>query len=199
MVCHSRAANFVLGLSELQMNRDHDYGGGRVENQIRALERLGMFRTDWAKDAARGVRDPADAQQPGQREPKPSTLFTRFPADLKRLANPYDPAEDLGLRAKSWLHANCASCHVEAGGGNAQMELGFATELAKMRVVDAKPVHQTFGLPDARLIAPGEPDRSVMLHRVGTRGPGQMPPLASSRVDTAGLDLLREWCRSLTK
>ena len=27
MVCHSRAANYVLGLSELQMNKDHDYGG----------------------------------------------------------------------------------------------------------------------------------------------------------------------------
>ena len=34
MVCHSRAANFVLGLTELQMNKDHDYGGGHVENQL---------------------------------------------------------------------------------------------------------------------------------------------------------------------
>ena len=25
MVCHSRAANFVLGLCEVQMNKDHDY------------------------------------------------------------------------------------------------------------------------------------------------------------------------------
>src|SRR5262249_17637355 len=27
MVCHSRAANFVLGLNVLQMNKEHDYGG----------------------------------------------------------------------------------------------------------------------------------------------------------------------------
>jgi len=40
-----------------------------------------------------------------------------------------------------------------------------------------------------------------LLHRVGTRGPnsGQMPPLSSSRVDTAGLELLTEWCKNLKK
>src|SRR5262249_31058497 len=27
MVCHSRAANWVLGLTTLQMNKEHDYGG----------------------------------------------------------------------------------------------------------------------------------------------------------------------------
>ena len=36
MVCHSRAANFVLGLSSLQMNKIHDYGGCS-DNQLREL------------------------------------------------------------------------------------------------------------------------------------------------------------------
>jgi hypothetical protein len=90
---------------------------------------------------------------------------------------------------------------VEAGGGNAQMQLDFPTAWDKMRLIDAKPVHQTFDLPDAKLIAPGAPERSVLIHRVGKRGPntGQMPPLASSRVDTAGVELLTEWCKSLKK
>src|SRR5262249_40561918 len=43
MVCHSRAANFVLGPSLLQMNKDHDYGGA-IDNQLRALEHIGVFR-----------------------------------------------------------------------------------------------------------------------------------------------------------
>lgn len=200
MVCHSRAQNYVLGLCELQMNKDHDYGGGRVENQIRAFERLGMFKFDWYAEVKGRVSDPVNKPEAGQRQPKPSPLFTsRVPADLKKLVNPYDPKEDLTLRAKSWLHANCSSCHVEAGGGNAQMELEFGTALDKMRVLDVRPVHQTFDLPDARLIAPGSPDRSVLLRRMGTRGPGQMPPLASTRVDEAGLAMMREWCRSLKK
>src|SRR5205807_4650726 len=111
----------------------------------------------------------------------------------RRLVDPYDPKADRAARAKAYLHANCAQCHVEAGGGNAQMELEFATALEKMRVVDVKPVHHTFGLPDARLVAPGHPERSVLLHRVATRGPNQMPPLSSNRPDAAGVELLREW------
>ena len=42
MVCHTRAANYVLGLSALQMNRAHDYGT-TTENQLEVLERLGIF------------------------------------------------------------------------------------------------------------------------------------------------------------
>ena len=60
-------------------------------------------------------------------------------------------------------------------------------------------MHTTFDLPDAKLIVPGAPERSVLIHRMGTRGHGQMPPLATSRVDEAGLALMREWCRSLKK
>ena len=81
------------------------------------------------------------------------------------------------------------------------MQLDFPTEWDKMRLIDAKPVHQAFDLTDAKLIAPGAPERSVVLHRIGKRGPntGQMPPLASTRVDVAGLELMTEWCKGLKK
>ena len=95
------------------------------------------------------------------------------------------------------MTVNCASCHVEAGGGNAQMNLEFATALEKMKVVGEKPVHTTFELPEARLLAPGKPESSVLLHRIGLRGTGQMPPLSTNRVDAAGVELMREWCKAL--
>ena len=41
MVCHSRAQNYVLGLCELQMNKDHVYPNGVTDNQLRVLEHLG--------------------------------------------------------------------------------------------------------------------------------------------------------------
>jgi uncharacterized repeat protein (TIGR03806 family) len=199
MVCHSRAQNFVLGLCELQMNKDHDYGNGRIDNQLRTFERLGLLKVDWYSEVRDQVKDPVNKPQPGQREPRTSTLLHQPPGKLKKLVNPYDKTQDLNLRARSWLHTNCSSCHVEAGGGNAQMELEFTTSAEKMRVLDVKPVHQTFDLPDSRLIAPGSPERSVMLHRLGTRGTGQMPPLSTNRVDAEGAELMREWCRSLQK
>src|SRR5262249_24592929 len=82
--CHTMPAKYVLGLNTLQMNKDHDYGG-RVANQLRTLEHLGVFKQ----------------RLPGR------------PADLPRLVNYEDRAKPLADRARSYLHANCAHCHVK--------------------------------------------------------------------------------------
>ena len=165
MVCHSRAANFVLGLSTAQMNKIHDYGKVK-ENQLDVLEKLGVMKVK-SKDG------------------------------LPALANPYDESAELAARARSYLHVNCAACHVKAGGGNAQMELDFAADDKKMNVLGVKPIHHQFNIPDARLIAPGDPDRSVLLHRMNIRDRGQMPQLATSHVDEKAVAMLREWILSL--
>ena len=200
MVCHSRAANYVLGLSEVQMNRDQDYGGC-VENQIHALDRLGYLKgvnwTVFAREAASDA-DKANGQQLNQRMMTADRVVS-LPGVMKKIANAYDPKETLDARARAWMHVNCATCHVDAGGGNAQITLRFDTAEDKMKVFDEKPVHQSFDLPDAKIIAPGHPERSVLIHRIGLRGPGQMPPLATSRVDEEALAMMREWVKSLKK
>ncbi len=212
MVCHSRAANFVLGLNELQMNKDHNYGKV-TDNQLRTLEHLGLFRVDWAGETRAALRE--EAQKRGlseeqinaymdrqtatrlQHEPPSTSLLTFPPEKMRRLVDPTDAKADVAARARSYLHANCAHCHVEAGGGNAQMELEFTTPLDKMRVLDVRPQHHTFGLPEARLVAPGHPERSVLLYRISHREAGHMPPLATAQVDREAVQVLREWIRRL--
>ncbi|MFN9374063.1 MAG: PQQ-dependent sugar dehydrogenase [Planctomycetaceae bacterium] len=174
MVCHSRAAGYVLGLSTEQMNRIHDYEGIRA-NQLTTLEHLGLFR--------------GKGQEAG-RLPKPVS-------ELERLTDPADPNAPIEARVRSYLHSNCAHCHVEAGGGNAAMELGWKTPTDKSRIVDVVPLHDKFQIPEARLIAPGSPDSSVLRKRLTLRGRGQMPPLATSRVDRQAVELLDAWIRSL--
>jgi hypothetical protein len=215
MVCHSRAANFVLGLSELQMNKEHDYGGVR-DNQLRVLEHLGLLQVNAFQETKDALRD--EAKEKGwsekqindymtkqtatrmQREPPGSGSMLSFTPDhYRKLVDPADARKDLNLRARSYLHANCSQCHVEAGGGNAQMELEFTTELAKMRIVDVKPVHHSFGLDDAKLVASGHPERSALLHRIAHRGEGHMPPLATSVVDAEAHALMREWIARMKK
>jgi hypothetical protein len=212
MVCHSRAANFVLGLTELQMNKVHDYGGVR-DNQLRTLEHLGVFRVDWAEETKARMREELktagkkdeeiDAYMHRQtdtrlqRAPVTASLLALPPEKYRRLADPSDATQDVGLRARSYLHSNCAQCHVEAGGGNAQMELELTTPLDKARIVDVKPVHHTFDLPDARLVSPGHPERSVLLQRISHRGEGHMPPLATSVTDRQAVQLLREWIEQM--
>ncbi len=168
MVCHSRAVNYVLGLTENQMNRDYAYDSGRL-NQLQMLSELGLFTKPLPK--------PVD--------------------ELSRLTDPFDSAWDINKRAASYLHANCSNCHVEAGGGNAQFSVEIDAKLEQQKLFDVKPVHTAFDLLDARLIAPGFPDRSLVFHRMQRRGHGQMPPIGTSLVDKPAVDLIREWILQL--
>ena len=215
MVCHSRAANFVLGPSTLQMNKEHDYPDGSRDNQLRVLERLGVLNVDYAghardairKDLVRKGMEGKEADEranelvagKGQRQPKPSTLLTVPPQKLPSIPDPYDPKADLDKRARSYLHANCAICHIEAGGGNSQLDLEFTTAPQKMKGIDQPPQHDAFGVADARILAPGDPDRSVLLQRVSRRGAGQMPPLASHVRDEQAAQMLREWIAAMKR
>jgi hypothetical protein len=216
MTCHSRASNFVLGPSTLQLNRDFDYGNGVRDNQLRTLEHLGILRVDYVGHVREQIRrelldsgkDDKEAEKlageavatRGQREPdpaRPSALLAFDPGHTPRLVNPYDASAPLEARARSYLHANCAICHVESGGGNALMNLEWGVAPARCRAIDVPPQHDSFGLPGARLIAPGKPESSVLLHRLTTRGPGRMPPLASSIVDQKAAEMLSEWVRRM--
>ena len=213
MVCHSRAANYMLGLSTVQMNKVHDYGGGVKDEQLRVLEHLGVLRLSWADEVKGDMRAALEEKDKTekeiddhlelvtatrlQREAQDTPMLAKVPEKYKKLVDPYDKTQPLEARARSYLHANCAICHVEAGGGNSLFSVDFLAKPDKLKLFDVKPQHNTFGLMDARLIAPGSPERSVLLHRVSLRKPGQMPPLATSLVDHAAVDMLREWIRTL--
>ena len=58
---------------------------------------------------------------------------------------------------------------------------GSTTPLDKMRLIDEVPIHDRFDIPDARLVAPGSPERSVLYQRISRRGTGQMPPAGVDR------------------
>jgi uncharacterized repeat protein (TIGR03806 family) len=166
MACHSRAANFVLGFTENQLNKVHDYGKAS-DNQLRTLPHIGVFGSSKLKPPKRTFVDV------------------------------YDSTQDLDARARTYLQVNCSVCHMDAGGGNAKMELRMSTKPEQMNVFDARPQHDSFGILNAMLVAPGDPERSVLYHRVSRRGRGQMPPVVSRLVDERGAALLADWIRSL--
>jgi putative heme-binding domain-containing protein len=165
-VCHNTAAKYVLGLQTLQVNRDH---GSPAANQLRTLERLGLFT-----------------------RPLPSP-----PEEMPRLTDYRDPAQDLDLRARSYLHANCSHCHRKWGGGNAEFQLLATLELADTGAAGTRPTQGMFNLPNARVIAARDPYRSVLFYRMAKRGPGRMPRLGSEEVDEAGLSLVHDWMARL--
>ncbi|MBL9190480.1 MAG: PQQ-dependent sugar dehydrogenase [Opitutaceae bacterium] len=110
-----------------------------------------------------------------------------------RMADPHGDAGTLETRARSYLHANCSACHRHNGGGSAPLWLNVDAVLKDSSLLGAKPVQGDLGLPDARVIAPGDPARSVLLYRIATEGRGHMPYLGSRLVDERGLMLVRDW------
>jgi glucose/arabinose dehydrogenase/mono/diheme cytochrome c family protein len=204
--CHSRAANFVLGLSTVQLNR----AGADGENQIAKWERTGRLKYDHSKREEsewRGelgkerLKDvplqarldlvlPAAGQRPPARD---SALLPVAAAKLPRLADPFNAQAPLEERARAYLHANCSHCHVRNGGGNSTMQLASHFTTGAMEVVDATPLHGNLGVPEARLVAPGAPGNSLLVFRPAIRGPGQMPPVGTLAPDPQGVALLAQW------
>ena len=110
-----------------------------------------------------------------------------------KFADPFGTAGTIEVRARSYLHTNCGTCHRFNGGGAVPSFLNIEAVLKEARVIQAKPVQGDLGLPDARVIAPGDPFRSVLLYRMATGGRGHMPYLGGKLVDDRGVLLVRDW------
>jgi hypothetical protein len=210
-VCHSRQAGFLLGVSTLQINRKDASGVSQIA-RWEAEGRLFFNHTASAEGAWRkefggeGVTEREIAQrlrmvQPTALQraaPTTGTVLGTPPERLPALPDPRDVTRTVDERARAYLHANCAHCHVRNGGGNAPVQFGFDVP-EKERGFFAAPMHSAFGMEGARVIAPGEPAKSVVLLRTAMRGSGQMPPLGSLRADPEWSALLVEWISGLGK
>ena len=74
---------------------------------------------------------------------------------------------------------------------------GLAKSLKEMNIVGAAPAHTKFEIPDALLVYPGSPDKSVLYQRISRRGTSQMPPLGTTEVDTKAVEMIGAWIRGL--
>jgi hypothetical protein len=140
-----------------------------VANQLATLEHIGLFE-----------------------EPLPKP-----PAELPKLADYDDPSQSLDIRARAYLHSNCSHCHVKWGGGNAEFKLVSTLPLAELGIVNVAPGHGGFGLAEPKLLVPGQPDRSILLHRLTLMGLGRMPHIGSRVQHESAIKLIREWIAGL--
>ena len=168
MFCHNQATGYSLGLETAQQNGDHAY-----PQTGRTANQITTFNAIGALTPPIGPDPPA-------------------------YVDPSDPSMPLDARARSYLHANCSICHRPSGPTPALMDLRHDTPLAATDACGVPPTLGDLGIPDARIIAPGEPDRSELLSRMSRRDAFGMPPIASLAPDADGAALIREWIESLT-
>jgi mono/diheme cytochrome c family protein len=108
-----------------------------------------------------------------------------------------DSKESLEDRARAYLHTNCSQCHRPDGPTQATMDLRFDTPLADTGTCDAVPEFGDLGIDGSRLIAPGQPEASIVYLRASSRASHGMPPLGSTLVDHDGVELLASWIESM--
>lgn len=167
-LCHTMASRYVLGINTLQMNKEHDYGGV-LANQIDTFNRLGLFTEPLEKPAN----------------------------ELPKLVDHRDDMQPDHLRARSYLMSNCSHCHRRWGGGNAEFSLLANKTLEDAAVIGVPPGQGAFNLKSPALIVPGEPERSLIYHRMTLKGLGKMPHIASSIHDQPSIELIRRWIEGL--
>ena len=170
MQCHTAAAGRSLGLEVAQLNGDLVYPQtGRSANQLRTLDAVGLLAPPLAAD----------------------------PADLPALPDPFGSAA-LGLRARAYLHTNCAGCHRPGGPTPSGMDLRYDVALAATGTCNLPgTTGSDLGLADAQLLSPGDPGRSLLWLRMGRRDVHAMPPIGSLEVDEDGLALISAWIAGL--
>jgi uncharacterized repeat protein (TIGR03806 family) len=167
--CHRPGVAHAPGLELAQLNRELRYPAtGRTSNQLATLAAIGLFTS------------PIGA-----------------PDTLPALPDPADTTLALGTRARAWLHANCSHCHGGGGVALAGLDLRLPTSLDETGTCDVAPQRGSLGIANASIIAPGDPDRSVLVARITRRGFQSMPPYGSLIVDAAGTALVGDWIGTL--
>ncbi len=167
--CHTPGAGHVLGVKARQLNRDFTYPGGVVDNQLRAWSAAGLFS---------------------------APLSDREIGRLPRLAALEDAGASAELRVRSYLDANCASCH-GATAIHAAWNANFNLPLESQGIVHGSVLGHR---PDDRhhVVTPGDPARSELYLRVSENIIGRrMPPLGNDRVNAGFARLLEQWIQTL--
>ncbi len=111
-------------------------------------------------------------------------------------ASAHDPIE---LRARSYLHANCAHCHQNGAGTAVYISLKIADDDQALKAIDVVPTKGNFGITDAKLIAPGNPAQSALLLRMASASTGRMPHIGSREVDFSGVATVSRWIESMNR
>jgi uncharacterized repeat protein (TIGR03806 family) len=170
--CHTSAAGRTLGLELAQLNGEGVYPStNRRANQVKTLAHIGLLE---------GITGDVDVEA------------------TPRLASYDDPAASAEDRARAYLHANCAHCHLEGGPGRSDADVRWHIDFAAANLCDADPIAGDLGVEGAVLLAPGEPERSLISLRPRSLEPTRrMPPLASAEVDAEGTEVIDDWIRSL--
>lgn len=170
-MCHeNQGVQMPIGPKARHLNKPYDYDG-HVENQL----------TKWIEE---GYLEGAPAD----------------PADAPRVPNASDPHDGtLVTRARAYLDINCAHCHNPKGPAyTSGLDLDWNQQDYYRIGVNKTPVAAGRAGSSRYNIKPGDPDDSILVHRIETTDPGiMMPQLPRQLIHEEGVELIRDWITQL--
>ncbi|NUP10996.1 MAG: hypothetical protein HOW73_33535 [Polyangiaceae bacterium] len=112
------------------------------------------------------------------------------------------PGDEATQAALGYMHGNCGNCHYAAGIPNISMHLRLLSTMTSVETTETyvTAVNQPttmFPCNGCDRIEPGNAAASAVIQRMGVRGAGQMPPIATELVDDPAVTAVTNWINSL--
>lgn len=165
--CHNANAGYVLGVKTHQLNGNQYYPQmGYEMNQLKYLSESGMFNRNVS----------------AQGQPKAYKID--------------DESAALETRIRSYLDANCSSCHRLGGVPDVTMDLRYSVPLLLANLVKF-PTQSHSSNPNWLIVEPGSYQTSELYARDASTEANLMPPIGRNLVDEVYIDALIEWIGNL--
>ncbi len=169
MECHTLVSGFSIGPETLQLNKNYTYPNGVTDNQLIAMNNIGLFSDSIQTDAD----------------------------SMYRLPQIDAPDKAVDARARAYLHANCAFCHQENGTGRGPANFHYLSSASTMGVCDVTPETGDLGVSNAKLLTPANPDSSVISLRMKALDVNRMPPIGTGIEHAQGTSLIDDWITNM--
>ncbi|MBR51325.1 MAG: hypothetical protein CMD58_02295 [Gammaproteobacteria bacterium] len=127
-------------------------------------------------------------------------IIDQYPTDIVSPVDWSDQSLDINIRVRSYLDVNCGHCHSPTGNANSTGLYLHLDETRRTHLgIFKKPVATGRGSGGFKYsIVPGNPDESILLHRMVSMDPGvMMPESGRSLTHSEAVEMVREWINEL--
>ena len=104
-----------------------------------------------------------------------------------------DTTASVGIRARSHLAVNCATCHQPGAPAPGELDFRFDPAVEHLNLIDVSPSESDLGLPDPKRIEVGDKENSLVWLRMVSHDPEIRMARGTFMPDSAAVSLVGEW------